>query len=350
VRVVDMLERNAALHPDKPAVIVFGGTQLTYRELRRRAGGLAGSLAARGVGPGDRVVILAGNSTTPFETYLACAYLGAAAVPIGTRLAGPEIEYIVGDADPAAAIADPDHAEALASVVSEGIPLVSTGDAEYAAMLAGEEPEGLDRRAEPDDIALIIYTSGTTGRPKGVCLTQSALSFNAVTMAIAQQFRPDDVFLSMTPIYHAATGTRVSSMLVDAQTHVVLPSFDEEAAIAAIEEHGVTMTIAVPTQLRRILDSPGFAAERLRSLRLLVYGAAPTGLPLIRRAMTELPCGLYQGYGLTEATTNLTGLLPDDHQVDTTDDRLASAGRPVTGVSLSIRDDDGGLVEAGEPG
>ncbi|MGE0307229.1 MAG: class I adenylate-forming enzyme family protein, partial [Acidimicrobiia bacterium] len=159
-----------------------------------------------------------------------------------------------------------------------------------------------------------------------------------------------DVFLSMTPIYHAATGTRVSSMLVDGQTHVVLPHFDADEALDVIEKYGVTMTVAVPTQLRRMLDSPRFDPEQLSSLRLVVYGAAPTGLPLIRRAMQVLPCGLYQGYGLTEATTNLTGLLPEDHQPDASDARLSSAGRPVVGVELSIRGEDGKPAAADEPG
>jgi fatty-acyl-CoA synthase len=350
VRIVDLLERDAAIAPDKPAVVVVGGTTLTYAALRRRAAGLAAGLAARGVRKGDRVVVMAGNSTTPFDTYLACAYLGAAAVPIGTRLTGPEIEYIVEDAEPAAAFADPDHGELLAKTLPGGIDLVATDDAAYADLLRSGDDPGDDHGAEAEDVALIIYTSGTTGRPKGVCLTQANLCANALTMAVAQAFRPDDVFLSMTPIYHAATGTRVSSMLVDAQTHVVLPSFDEEGAIGAISEHGVTTTIAVPTQLRRILDAPGFDPARLASMRLLVYGAAPTGLPLIRRAMTELPCGLYQGYGLTEGTTNLTGLLPSDHTPDTPDERLSSAGRPVVGTRLSLRDEDGEPVRRGEPG
>lgn len=350
MRITDLLERDAHLHAAKPAVVIVGGTTLTYAELRRRASGLAGSLEALGVGRGDRVVVMAGNSTTPFETYLACALLGAAAVPINTRLTLPEIEYIVGDADPVAAIADPEDAELLSKAVPADVVTVATDDAEYDRMLRAEEPGDLERRADEHDVALIIYTSGTTGTPKGVCLSHRALTFNAVTMAIAQRFRPDDVFLSMTPIYHAATGTRVSSMLVDGQTHVVLPSFDAAEALRVIEEHRVTMTIAVPTQLRRMLDEPSFDPERLQSLRLLVYGAAPTGLPLIRRAMTELPCGLYQGYGLTEGTTNLSGLLPEDHQLDTPDERLASAGRPVVGVTLSIRDDKGQPVPVGERG
>lgn len=350
MRIVDFLERNNSLYSDRTAVAVVGGPSVTYGELRRRVGSLATSLAARGVGRGDRVIIMAGNSLTPFDTYLACAYLGAAAVPVNVRLAPPEIEYLVSDSKPSFAIADVEFVGQLAAAVGDAVPVVSTASDEYQRFVTAPELPDLAELARPDDIALIIYTSGTTGRPKGVCLPQSALASNAVTMAIAQQFRSNDVFLSMTPIYHAATGTRVSSMLVDGQTHVVLPHFDADEALDAIEEYGVSITVAVPTQLRRMLDSPRFDPARLSSLRLVVYGAAPTGLPLIRRAMQELPCGLYQGYGLSEATTNLTGLLPEDHRLDATDERLSSAGRPVVGVELSIRDENGVPVGADEPG
>jgi len=350
MRIVDFLERNCLLYADRTAVTVVGGPSVSYRDLRRRVGSLATSLAARGVRRGDRVIIMAGNSLTPFDTYLACAYLGAAAVPINVRLAPPEIEHLVSDSGPSFGIANEEYATQLCVAVGPSVPVVSTDSDEYQRFITAEELPDLAGLARPDDIALIIYTSGTTGRPKGVCLPQSALASNAVTMSIAQQFQSTDVFLSMTPLYHAATGTRVSSMLVDGQTHVVLPHFDADEALDAIEEYGVSITVAVPTQLRRMLDSPRFDPARLSSLRLVVYGAAPTGIPLIRRAMGVLPCGLYQGYGLSEATTNLTGLLPEDHQLDTLDERLSTAGRPVVGVELSIRDENGVALAADEPG
>ena len=156
-------------------------------------------------------------------------------------------------------------------------------------------------------MALIIYTSGTTGQPKGVCLTQRGLAFNGVTMALVQEFRQDDVYLSTTPLYHAATGTRVASMLADGQTHVVLPSFDVEAFLAAVEKYRVTITVLVPAQLRRILEHPKLGDYDVSSLRLIVYGAAPTAGPLIQKAHDVFGCDLYQGYGISECVTNLTG-------------------------------------------
>lgn len=348
MRIVDLIERNAVQYRDKVAVHVLGGTQVTHGELRRRATAIAAGLAARGVTRGDRIALMAQNGLAYFDVYLGAAYLGAAAVPISTRSTPSEVEYVVGDAEPALAIADAANADVLAASCGR-VPVLQWGSTEYDAMLALDVPTDIDRYAAADDVALMVYTSGTTGRPKGVCLTQAALTFNAITIALAQRLTPDDVFLTTTPLYHVATGTRVTTMALDGQTHVVMPEFDAGDCLAAIDEFAVTSTVVVPTQLRRILDSGSLSRSQLSTLRLLVYGAAPSALPLVRRAISTLPCGFYQGYGLTEACTNLTGLLPDDH-VAATDERLMSCGRPVVGVSVRIGDEEGVPVPPGEVG
>lgn len=348
MRIVDLIERNAVQYRDKAAVHVVGGTRLTHGELHRRVTALAAGLAARGVTKGDRIALMAANGLLFFDVYLAAAYLGASAVPISTRAARSEIEHVIGDSEPVIAIADAANIESLA-VASEPIKVLQWGTREYDDLLACDVPSDIGRRADADDVALVVYTSGTTGRPKGVCLTQAALTFNAVSIALAQQLTTDDVFLTTTPLYHVATGTRITTMALDGQTHVVMTEFDAADILAVIDEEAITSTVLVPTQLRRVLDCESLSRHRLSTLRLLVYGAAPSALPLIRRAVASLPCGFYQGYGLTEACTNLTGLLPDDH-VDASDERLQSCGRPVVGVSVRIADEHGETVPAGEVG
>jgi long-chain acyl-CoA synthetase len=233
----------------------------------------------------------------------------------------------------------------LLRVVAGDAALFAAGSPQYDSLLNTEARPALTAMARADDVAMLVYTSGTTGRPKGVCLTQAALAFNAVTIALAQGLRHEDVFLTTTPLYHVASGTRVTTMLLDGQAHVVMPSFDTESFFEAVESYGVTTTVVVPTQLRRIIESAKPDDARLRTLRLLVYGAAPTSLTLIKRALSVLRCGFYQGYGLTEACTNLTGLLPSDH-VDGADERLRSCGRPVPGVEIGIYDSRGERLPA----
>ncbi|HEV7679624.1 MAG TPA: AMP-binding protein [Candidatus Dormibacteraeota bacterium] len=351
MRIVDLLERDALLYPERIGAGVVGGEMLGYAELRARVARLAGALERRGVGRGERVALMASNGLVYFDVYLACAYLGAAAVPVNTHLALPEIAYQMDDAQPVIGVADAAHVDAL-HAAAPWLPLVCCDDAEWAVMLRnGVEPAGLPSRARPDDVALVIYTSGTTGRPKGVCLTQHALCFNGVSIALAQELRNDEVFLTTTPLYHAATGTRIASMLLDGYTHLVMRDFDAAGFLRSIDEHGVTSTILVPTQLRRVLGVPSLGGATLDTLRLLVYGAAPTALPLIHEALTTLPCGFYQGYGLSEACTNLTGLLPSDHLLAASrPDLLLTCGRVTPGTTLRITDDDGVEVPRGERG
>ncbi|MCY3910268.1 MAG: AMP-binding protein [bacterium] len=350
MRIVDLLERDAALYPQRTAVAVDGGPSVAFAELRDRVRRLAAGLESAGVGRGDRVGLMADNGLVFFDVYLAAAYLGAAAVPLNTQLTDPELAFILSNADSTLTVATGDYTERLRAIGSTGPVIDADGDA-YAELLASEPLADLDRASE-GDTALIIYTSGTTGRPKGVCLTQRGLAFNGMTMALVQRFRPDDVYFSTTPLYHTATGTRVCSMLADGQTHVVLRSFSPESFFAAVAEHRVTITILVPAQIRRLLNHPGFEEADLSSLRLIVYGAAPTAGPLIREAYERFGCGLYQAYGITEGVSNVAGLLPEDHDLAMAGrpELLDSCGRVVAGVRIELHDDSGHLVAPGEVG
>ena len=232
----------------------------------------------------------------------------------------------------------------IAQASRSDLPIVEHQSPEYRRLLSAAEPT--QGSIAPSDTALIIYTSGTTGDPKGVCLSHAALTFNAFVSAVSQRLRHSDVYLSATPLYHASAGLRVITMLVDGQTHVVLPSFDPEKAISVISDEGITSTIMVPTQLQRILDSARFDPCSFRSMRLLLYGASPTHSNLVERMIDSLDCGLYHGYGLTEATAVCAALEPEDHRQMAESERSdLSCGRPIVGVDMAIRTTDGGKVE-----
>ena len=347
--VTDLLARSARLYPDRRAVRIVGGSSLTYAELSRRVARVAGLLARSGVGRGDRVAVMAPGGLAFFDTYLGAARLGAAAVPISTRLALPEISRQLADADPATVIVGAGYGETVAQASQRAVPLIEHGSRKYDRLLSSSNPA--PSTARPEDTALIIYTSGTTGDPKGVCLSQAALTFNAYVTAVSQELRHSDAYLSATPLYHASAGLRVITMLVDGQTHVVLPSFDADAAISTISEEEITTTIMVATQLQRILDSRRFDPEAFRKMRLLLYGAAPTGSNLVERMMDSLPCGLYHGYGLTEASAVCAALGPEDHHRLAGEHRsVLSCGRPIVGVDVAIRRPDGREAEPGEVG
>ena len=347
--VTDLLDRSARLYPQRSAVRVVGGPSLTYAQLSRRVGRVAGALKRLGVGRGDRVAVMAPAGLAFFDAYLGSARLGAAAVPLSTRLAPAEVARQLADADPRAAIVGPEYGDLVARAGGTGMAVLEDESSEYRQLLSSSDPAA--QGAQPEDTALIIYTSGTTGDPKGVCLSQRALTFNAFVTAVAQGLVPTDVYLSTTPLYHASAGLRVITMLVDGQSHVVLPSFNADHVMRTIFETGVTTTIMVATQLQRILDSPRFDPHLFRSMRLLLYGAASTRANLVERMMNALPCGLYHGYGLTEATAACAALGAEDHERRTgISSSGLSIGRPMVGVDIRIATREGRDTEPEEVG
>ncbi len=342
-----LLRQAAARFPERTAVRIIGGESVSYRRLAERVESLACWMAGRGAGRGDRIMVRADNGLLHFYAYLAASRLGAAAVPVGSGLSASAVEQLVGDCRPALGFADEPGAEALAAA---GVETAAEGDSEYRRALTA--PTAPLPEPDPSDTALIIYTSGTTGHPKGVCLSQDAIARNAALAALSQEFGEHEVYLTSTPLYHASAGLRVFTMALGGHTHLVLPRFTVPDWLEAVEGGRVASTIAVPTQISRILDHPSYAPERLASLRLLVYGAAPSARSLLRRMREEASCGLYHGYGLTEACTVVTALTAADHRNLTgpDDPRLGSVGRPIPGVEAVVRRPDGTASEPGEVG
>ncbi len=345
--VPDLLAAAAASAPGRNAVVVVGEA-VTYAELASRVDRLASWLISTGVGRGDRIAVRAANGRLHFDIYLAAARIGAACVPMATELADPEVARLVADARPTLAFADAAGAGALRAA---GLDVVVEGDPRHGTALA-TPVAGLPVLPEPSDTVLIVYTSGTTGRPKGVCLSHAALTTNATVNVRSQEFGAHEVYLTSTPLHHTSAAARIFTMLAGAHTHVVMGRFDPGAWIEAVETHGVTSAIVVPTQIRRILDHEAYTPQRMASLRLLVYGTAPSSRQQVWRMRQELYCGLYHGYGLSETVGVVTALTATDHAAlaGPDDPRLGSVGRAISGAEVVVRRPDGAEVTPGEVG
>ena len=345
--VPELLAASVASAPHRTALVV-AGEAITYAELAERVDRLASWLVSVGVVRGDRIAVRAPNGRLHFDTYLAAARIGAACVPVPTAMAGPEVGRLMADARPTLGFADPEGAAALRAT---GIDVVVEGSPRHDAALA-TPAVALPRLPEPAEVVLIVYTSGTTGRPKGVCLSHAAVIANATINARSQEFGAHEVYLTSTPLYHTSAAARIFTMLAGAHTHIVLPRFDPGLWIEAVETHRVTSAIVVPTQIRRILDHDGYAPERLASLRLLVYGTAPSTRAQVWQMREELRCGLYHGYGLSETCGVVTALTASDHRAlrGPDDRRLDSCGRPIDGAEVVVRRHGGEPTEPGEVG
>jgi acyl-CoA synthetase (AMP-forming)/AMP-acid ligase II len=343
-------------------LVVDGDYRATFRSHGERVLRCTAALRRLGLGKGDRFAVMAANSHEYLELYHA-AYLGAGIInPLNLRLAGKELDYIVRDSGTEVAFVDRHFAAAFdqamraaggESPIRRTVLLGEGGgdcphDLRYEELLAASEPAAPEE-PEEDDPVVLMYTGGTTGLPKGVLVSQRAETLNWFHLAMAFPIGDEQVFLMPTPIFHAASMIPILALPALGGTLVLAPRFDPAETLELIERHGVTRMGLVPTMLAMILNHPEFRPERMRSLDSLVYGASPMPEALLDRVMKLYPdLELGQGYGMTESSSILTLLTPDDHRRG--GKLLRSVGRALPGVVLSIQDEEGNHLPPGETG
>ena len=333
----------------------------TFAEHGERVLRLADAMTSElGLGPGARFAVLACNSHQYLELYHA-GFLGGSIInPLNLRLAGEELQFVLADSGSEVVFVDAvfaEHLERNIAAVRADLPLrhvVLIGDGDvphdvhYEDIIATGRPV-IPPEPEESDLAVLMYTGGTTGRPKGVLLDQRAEILNLYHIGIALGFSDERVYLHQTPMFHAASMGGVIGIPACGGTSVFIPLFDPGAVMDVIERSGVNWTTMVPTMIAMMLGHDDFRPERLASLRDLVYGASPMPAALLDQLRTMFPTmNLWQGYGMTECSSVLTFLTAEDHRRG--GPVLASAGRSVFGVELSIRNADGAAVPVNTDG
>jgi fatty-acyl-CoA synthase len=285
-----------------------GSRERTYGALAERVDRLANALAGRGVRHGDRIAYLGANDILTFETWFAAARLGAIFAPFNTRLAAPEIAFMIDDAAPKVFVYGPEMAALVAEVdpaahgVGTVVPIGSDGPDGYEALLASGSPEPVDADVELSDDVVILYTSGTTGRPKGAVLTHANLTFNMLNQFSHADILSSDVAMCTAPLFHATGIGQVQlPVLFKGGTVVVAEKFDPPRVLATIAEQRIVTFSAVPTMLQMLCDHPDFATTDLRSLRYIMYGGSPVA-ERVAVAWQQRGVDLLQGYGMTEAS------------------------------------------------
>jgi long-chain acyl-CoA synthetase len=348
-----ILQRAIALYPERLA-LVDGNVRLTYRELGERVHRLAAGLLALGLRRGDRVAILDWNSHRYVETYYACAHAGLAFMPVNSRLALPELRYVLKDSDARAlAFSEPflPMYEELKSTLEYGIGLALPKAAvDYEALLAGATPLRQPVATELDEIMQIYYTSGTTGEPKGVCLTNRNMYAGGLDGVLALSAAREDSWQHSGPLFHLASSFAVWSMPIVGGAQLTV-HFDPKRAIQSIATEKVTMTSLPGAILGLMADVPGISAQ-VASLRTIIYGGAPTPMGVLKKAGAVLP-GLSHAYGITETAGYVTNLKPIDHIFDGSEEQLrrtASAGQATPLIDVRVVDDDGRDLKPGEVG
>jgi long-chain acyl-CoA synthetase len=340
---------------DKTAVI-DGTFSATFQQHLERVLRLGDALGRLGLGPGDRFAVMALNGHEFLELYHASLLTGTVINPLNLRLAPKELEFILSDSGSRVCFADGFFGAGIDKVRREAgveqVVLIGAGDVPHE--LAYEEllASGEDHLpAEPDEDAagILMYTGGTTGLPKGVVLDHRALMLDVYKVSTRWVMDENYVYLHQTPMFHAASLGGVLGVPAVGGTSTSVPLFSPEGVIDAIDEHRVTMTVMVPTMIAMMLDHPSFDPARLASLSVLTYGASPMPAPLLDRLLAALPdIDVFQGYGMTENCGLLSCLGPEEHRQG--GKLLRSAGRPVAGSVVSIQDESGNILPAGQTG
>ncbi|MBI4933054.1 MAG: AMP-binding protein [Actinobacteria bacterium] len=332
------------------------GSSTTYAQHLERVGRLIGGLGSLGVGRGDRFAIMTLNSPEYLELYHA-AFLGGGVVnPLNLRFAPKELAYVLRDSGTKVCFVDGFFAPLIDAVKAdagiEHVVLIGQGDVPHTVgfddLLASSDHVIPDEGEESDPVVL-MYTGGTTGLPKGVLLDQRAEILNAYHVMMTLQMGRDTVNLMQTPMFHAASMFSVLGGPAVGAHSVIVPMFEPTAVMKAVEAYEPTVTVMVPTMIGLTMAHPDFRPSGLGSFDDLVYGASPMPQALLEKVLALYPdMKIWQGYGMTESSSVLCLLGPDEHRKGGV--YLRSAGMPLPGVVLSIQDEEGNLLPAGETG
>ncbi|MGW6484255.1 acyl-CoA synthetase [Streptomyces sp. NPDC055059] len=343
--------RRARMSPGARA-FVQDGSAVTYAEFDDLVERAALGLRAHGVAARDRVAFLGLNSVEMAIAMFATARIGAAFLPLNTRLAPAELAWILSDAEPALLIhADTfDEAAAAEDVAALGLPLhrfSAAGGRGLEGLSADRIGDGqrMDIPVGLDDLFMIQYTSGTSGRPKGVTLTHGNITWNAFNLLVDADLRTDEVALVTAPLFHTAALNQILlPVFLKGGTSLVFARFDPAAAIRAIEEERVTMLFGVTSMYQAVCQDPAWDTADLSSLRSVLSGGAPIPRSLLETWQAR-GLVIMQGYGLTEASPGTTMLRTAEATV-----KLGSAGTPCFFTDVRIVEPGGAPAAPGDPG
>jgi acyl-CoA synthetase (AMP-forming)/AMP-acid ligase II len=346
-----LLEMAVSGFPDRIA-LTCGEQNLSYAELFAATGAAAAEIRASGA---QRAAVLDVSSPALPVALFASAWAGVPFVPLNYRLTGAELDRLIEQITPCHLVTDAERAAQLAG--RAGVTAVAR-DA-FLARARSAPDRAPEWNMDPDEIAILLFTSGTTGPPKAAVLRHKHLVsyiLGSVEFASAAE---DAAGLVCVPPYHVAGMAAIASSIYSGRRIVQLASFDADAWIDLVARERVTNAFVVPTMLARITEAlEARGGVDLPSLAALSYGGGKMPLPVIERAMKlfRASTDFTNAYGLTETSSTLTVLGPDDHRSAAASSdpdvrrRLASVGRALPSVEIEIRDEDGKAVGPGVRG
>jgi long-chain acyl-CoA synthetase len=341
-----MLRESRTVHPDKP-LCHFADMSFSYAQVDEISGRVATSLLGLGLNRGDKVAVQLPNVPQFLFTYFAIAKAGLVMVPLNPLLRAPEIAFHLTDSEAKVLVTFELFAEEAMKAVAD-VGDVST----YVVQVPGSEsrPEasrhydelyfaddtGDIQPTNADDTAVLLYTSGTTGRPKGAELTHFQLYMNCTIAGELFGFRDDDVGLAVLPLFHVFGLSSVLNTSVRyGGTIVLVPRFELDGVLDALEQHRCTIFSGVPTMYFALLQADTSGRD-LSALRVGVSGGAAIPGEVIRSFEEKFPgVVILEGYGLSETASTTTFNISAEQR------KVLSIGKPIWGVDVRVVSDEG---------
>jgi acyl-CoA synthetase (AMP-forming)/AMP-acid ligase II len=331
-----LLEMVASAFGDRVAVGT-AANGLTYEELLARAG--AGASVLRRCGA-QHLAFVAGSDPAFPTGLFAAAWAGVPFLPLNYRLGDDQLSALLANHDDVVLITDdPDRCKAMAAHCYSTAEWHELTDPAGGAA-ADVEPS----TADGEDIAVLLYTSGTTAAPKAVVLRHRHLTSYIITSVEFAGAGEDEATLVSVPPYHIAGVANAVSNVYAARRIVYLPAFTPESWLDTVQAEGITHAMVVPTMLARVVEHLGGSPAGAGTLRSLAYGGARMPVTVLERALATFPdTDFVNAYGLTETSSTIAVLGPDDHRAAMAGDevargRLSSVGRLVPGIEVDLRD------------
>ncbi len=334
--------RSAERDPNKTA-LYWGEQVFSYRDLLTQTSRVASFLQNDlGVKPGDRVGLWLKNCPEFIPALFGILQSGAVVVPINNFLKPSEVSYILADAGADVLITDATLAEGAPTLVSARPSLRCVQVEQFVASATDAKPVQPTNRQE-GDLAVIIYTSGTTGRPKGAMLSHGNLLHNVESCRIVLKYVSDDRIVVLLPMFHSfmlCVGILLP-MLMGSSIVLIRSLHPPRNVLQEIILRQATILPAIPQFFRSLISAP---IDIPLPLRMCVSGAAPLPLQVLKEFGEKFPFPLIEGYGLSEASPVVTKNPLDGVR------KAGSIGLPIPNVEVSIQDDGGKLLAAGEIG
>ncbi|MEY2802515.1 MAG: hypothetical protein RL513_2100, partial [Pseudomonadota bacterium] len=335
---------------DAIAVETDDGLAYSWRDLDRATAMMANLLASLKLPAGSRIAVQVEKSVEAMMLYLATLRAGYVFLPLNTAYQSAEIEYFIGNAEPAVVVCSPKNFGWVSKIAFlAGTRHVYTLGDDRTGSLLERAVHHSDRHdiavSAEDDLAAILYTSGTTGRSKGAMLTHGNMLSNARVLKDYWGWQPGDVLIHALPIFHVhGLFVALHGALINGSRMIWLNRFDPKRVIPRLPQ--ATVFMGVPTLYVRMLAESSLTREAVRNMRLFISGSAPLLLETFNEWQARTGHTILERYGMSE-TVMLTS---NPYRAQDGERRGGTVGFPLPGVGLRVRGDDGRDLPVGEIG